>query len=49
MTREELKEILSRIIDKLQEPAREDAPPPACIFNDAPCDVTTRYAVNEEG
>lgn len=46
MNREELKEILERIVTKMEE-----APQPACIFGDDvdPCDVTTKYAIGEEG
>ncbi len=46
MNRKELKEILERIVDKM-----EQAPQPACIFGDEvePCDMTTKYAVGEEG
>ncbi len=49
MTREELKEIIRRVFERLQEEP-EDAPAPACIFKDQPdpCDVTTYYAVGEE-
>ena len=46
MTKEELKDIIIAVIEKLQED--EEAPQPACIFGDTPCDVTTRYAVGEE-
>ena len=51
MTREELKEIIHAVIDRLAEPADGEAPQPACIFGDdpTPCDVTTEYAVGEEG
>ena len=48
MSREELKEIIRRVIDTLQ--SDEDcAPRPACIFSDEPCDVTSFYGMNEEG
>lgn len=48
MTRDELKEIIGRIIKKIRE--NEETPTLACIFNDVPeCDtVTTYYAVGEE-
>ena len=52
MNRDELKEVICRIIDQLQD---EEAPTPGCIFHDAPepgpgnCDMTTYYAVGEEG
>ncbi len=49
MNREELKEILERIVNKM-----EDAPQTGCIFGDGgcdenTCDLTTFYAVGEEG
>jgi len=49
MERQDLKEIIHRIIKKVQEEADKDAPQPACIFNDN-CDggPTTMYAVGEE-
>ncbi len=46
MSREDLKDIIRRVLDRLQD----EAPTPACLFGDAPeCDVTTYYAVGEEG
>ncbi len=49
MDRQDLKEIIRRIIEKVQEEEGKDAPQPACIFNDN-CDggPTTMYAVGEE-
>jgi hypothetical protein len=47
MSRSELKEIVERIIKRVEEEARK-SPQPACIFYDNTCDVTTMYAVNEE-
>ena len=49
MDRQDLKEIIRRIIKKVQQEADRDAPRPACIFNDN-CDggPTTMYAVGEE-
>jgi hypothetical protein len=59
MTRDELKDILQSIRSKLQEPSH--LPGQACFVGDGPCDshcndcsdnpcdVTTRYAVGEEG
>lgn len=45
MSRKDLKEIIARVIAQLEDP-----PKPACFFGDAPdCDVTTYYAVGEEG
>ncbi len=51
MSRDELKEIILRVIDRLQQGQEEGAPTPACIFRDnggEPCDTTTRYAIDEE-
>lgn len=48
MTRKELKEIIVKVINKLQKKA-ETAPTPACLYNDGLCDVTTKYGINEEG
>jgi hypothetical protein len=48
MSREDLKDIIARVVDRLQT----EAPKPACIFGDNcdnSCDVTTYYAVGEEG
>lgn len=51
MDRQELKEIIHRIIEQVQQDkaADRDAPQPACIFSDN-CDggPTTKYAVGEE-
>ena len=49
MTREELKEIIARVIERIEND--DDAPTPACLFGDweEPCDGTTEYAVGEEG
>lgn len=64
MSRDELKEIICRVVDTMQRRAHEgETPRPACIFGDGgspcdsnpcdvappPCDVTTYYAVGEEG
>ena len=52
MDREELKEIIHSILDKLKN-VKQEAPKAACFFRDdtgdSPCDVTTRYAIGEEG
>ena len=45
VNRAELKEIIARVIERM---AKDDAPRPACVFNDSPCDVSTEYAVGEE-
>ena len=50
MSRNELKEIIARVIVRLEN----EAPKPGCIFGDCDnscdaCDVTTYYAVGEEG
>ena len=49
MDRQDLKEIIHRIIKQVQEETDRDAPQPACIFNDN-CDggPTTKYAIGEE-
>lgn len=47
MNREDLKEIIRRVLEKMQGQA-DESPTLACIFNDMPCDVTTEYAVGEE-
>ncbi|MBI4705749.1 MAG: hypothetical protein HY744_32045 [Deltaproteobacteria bacterium] len=52
MTRSELKEIICKVIEKMREErkrAEHETPAPACIFQDHPCDVTTKYGINEEG
>ena len=50
MNRDDLKEVICRVIDALQQ---GDTPTPGCIFGDHPCDnpcdITTHYAVGEEG
>ena len=48
MTREELKEIIARVIERIND---EAAPRPACLFGDEvnPCDMTTFYGLGEEG
>jgi hypothetical protein len=45
MSRNELKEIIARIIVRLES----EAPKPACLFTDNECDMTTKYAIGEEG
>jgi hypothetical protein len=52
MSRDELKEVITRIIDQMQDV--EETPAPGCIFHDSPCDATpcdatTKYAIGEEG
>jgi hypothetical protein len=54
MNKNELREIIVRVVDALRQEASEDANSPhtACVFGDEsePCDtVTTLYAVGEEG
>ena len=46
MSREDLKEIIGRVLVRLQQ----QAPRPACLWVDdpEPCDTTTRYGINEE-
>ena len=48
MTRDELKEIIARVIQRIND---EEAPKPACLFGDegVPCDATTLYGIGEEG
>ena len=54
MTREDLKEVISRVIERMSD-EQQCTPTPGCIYSDAPqcgdnsCDVTTYYAVGEEG
>ena len=50
MSREEMKELIVQVIQKLEDDTSE-APAPACLFSDNPdpCDMTTRYAIGEEG
>ena len=51
MSRNDLKDIIARVIVRLED----EAPKSACIFSDNSCDtcdacdVTTRYAIGEEG
>ncbi|MFH1130921.1 MAG: hypothetical protein V1754_06270 [Pseudomonadota bacterium] len=47
MTREDLKEIICEISEKMKEQKDTDAPLPACFWGDN-CDATTKYAVGEE-
>ncbi len=48
MTHEDLKDIILRVLDKLREIPVEERPVPACVFEDGPCDTTTKYAIDEE-
>ena len=48
MSREELKDIVVQVIRQLEDEERE-APTPACLFTDNPCDATTKYNIGEEG
>ena len=47
MSRDELKEIIRRVIVQMQD---DDGPRAACMFGDntTPCDATTKYNVGEE-
>ncbi|MFH1130118.1 MAG: hypothetical protein V1754_02205 [Pseudomonadota bacterium] len=50
MTREELKEIICKIIKQMgEQPLKKDAnaPAPACFWGDN-CDATTFYGIGEE-
>lgn len=52
MSRDELKEIIRAVVDKLhdEEQKERETPSAACIWGDGGgCDVTTKYAVGEEG
>ncbi len=46
LDRKDLKDILSRVVQRLK---KEQAPQQGCMFGDGGCDVTTLYAVGEEG
>lgn len=46
MDRSELKEIIRRVIERVQQEELQ-SPQPGCTFNDN-CDVTTKYGVSEE-
>ncbi len=51
MDREDLKEIILNVLNRLREPQPDGGPAPACLFGDDggdPCDSTTRYAIDEE-
>ncbi len=57
MTREELREVIRRVLEKMKSEGRRTAAP-ACLFGDEepcassdviePCDMTTYYGVGEE-
>ena len=47
MTKEELKEIIARVLKRIQD---EETPKPACLFGDWPdCDYATDYGIGEVG
>ena len=47
MSRDDLKDIIIRVIDQLND--EDPAPQPGCIlFGDNSCDMTTKYNINEE-
>ncbi len=48
MDREDLKDVIQRVLDKLRQAPADERPIPACVFDDGPCDTTTRYAIDEE-
>lgn len=49
MERAELRELIRRVIARMEEMAADrEAPRPACLWGDT-CDATTDYAVGEEG
>ncbi len=49
MTREDLREIIARVIEQLRGDA-DGAPTTACVFGDDcdTCDATTKYGIDEE-
>lgn len=53
MSRNDLKEIISRVVEKIAEEkklSKSEAPAAACFWGDCgdTCDSTTKYAVGEE-
>jgi hypothetical protein len=49
MNRTEIKEIVCKVLEKLQQ-ERDEQPETACVYGDGGgCDMTTLYAVGEEG
>ncbi len=47
--REEMKEIIGRVLQRILTGVEHASPQTACIFSDLPaCDVTTDYAIGEE-
>ena len=50
MSRDELKEIIVRVIDRMGGDEACEAPVAGCIYKDAPepCDATSYYAIGEE-
>ena len=48
MNRNELKEIIIRVIDRMGE-TEDETPELGCLFGDGNCDATTKYGINEEG
>ncbi len=52
MNRQEMREIIQRVLEQVQarESSEPQLPAAACVFGDGgPCDATTLYAVGEEG
>ncbi len=53
MTREDLKDIITQVAKKMQDVAQPETPLTACLFGDEnscdTCDITTEYAIGEEG
>ncbi len=48
MDREDLKDIIVRVLEKLRREPPDQSPVAACVFDDESCDTTTRYAIDEE-
>ena len=50
MNREELKELIVRVIERMVENEPGETPVVGCIYKDAPdpCDASTLYGIGEE-
>ena len=51
MSKQDLREIIVRVLDRMHEESDQaQAPTTACVYGDGGgCDMTTLYAVGEEG
>lgn len=47
MNREDLKDLIRRVIERLGDTDKDNAPRPACFYGDQ-CDATTKYGISEE-